>query len=185
MVHCYHIGDKVRMRDFVRVILILALVVILLPQVSVLATNPTVTITVTAEYCSPSISLNVSSWNVNSGDFVTQGSDYVSGLAYFRITNNSGGAVTITISGTDMTGGGYTWDLDDGGSPGNMIYALKAGLSGGDYTIIVRETATYNTLVASLEDEATQDFGLKIWTPTVYSDGNIKSGNITLSVICD
>lgn len=139
----------------------------------------------TVAACSPSISLNTYSWNVNSGSPVDAGSNYVTGLTYFNVTNNSGGAVTITISGTDMTGGGYTWDLDDGGNPGNMIYALKAGLNGGDYTIIARETATYNTLKAGLANGASQLFGLKLWTPTVYADGNSKSGTITLTTVCD
>ena len=140
----------------------------------------------TLSACSPSISLNVSSWSVNGGSPVATSSNYATGIAYFRITNNSGGAVTITIGGTDMTGGN-AWDLADDGSPGNMIYGMYAGLDDADdlYDIIVRETATYNTLVAGLVDAATQDFGLKIWTPTVYTDGVAKSGNITLTVTCD
>lgn len=138
-----------------------------------------------AAACSPSISLNTYSWNVNSGNLVSENSNYSSGLAYFRITNNSGGAVTITIGGADMTGGGYTWDLSDDGSVGDMIYGMKAGLSGGDYTIVVKETAPYNTLKAGLADSGTQDFGLKIYTPTNFDDGNDKSGAITLTAACD
>lgn len=84
-----------------------------------------------------------------------------------------------------MTGGGYTWDLADDGSPGDMIYGLYAGLDGGDYTIVVKESAPYNTLKAGLADSGTQDFGLKIYTPTNFDDGNNKSGSITLTVACD
>jgi hypothetical protein len=140
----------------------------------------------TTSACSPSIELDVSSWNVNSGSPVSENSNYATGLTYFTITNNSGGAVTITIGGTDLTGGGYTWDLDDAGSPGNMIYALKAGLSGGDYTIVVKESATYNELVAGLADSGTQDFGLKLWTPTDFTnENNAKTATITLTATCD
>lgn len=135
--------------------------------------------------CSPSIELNTSSWDVNSGVPVAENADYSSGLDYFTITNNSGGAVSITIHGTDMAGGGYIWDLADDGSPGDMTYGLYAGLEGGSYNIIVRETATYNTLKAGLADEGTQSFGLKIYTPTNYDDGNEKTGTITLTVTCD
>lgn len=135
--------------------------------------------------CSPSISLNTSSWSVNGGSPVSTSSNYATGLTYFRITNNSGGAVTITIGGADMTGGGYTWDLADDGSPGDMIYGMYAGLSGGSYNIIVKESAPYNTLKAGLADSGTQDFGLKIYIPTNFDDGNSKSGTVTLTAVCD
>ena len=136
--------------------------------------------------CSESIENLPASWTVNAGDPVLPNSDYSTGLTFFTVENLSGGAVDITISGTDMTGGGYTWDLADDGSPGDMTYALKAGLDGGDYTIIVRETATYNTLVSSLADSGTQDWGLKMWTPTTFdNEGNEKSGTITLTAVCN
>jgi len=134
--------------------------------------------------CSPSIDLNTSSWDVNSGDPVSEASTYNAGLTFFTITNNSGGPVNISISGIDMTGGGHTWTLSDTATPGDMTYGLKAGLSGGDYTIIVKKNSPYNSLVEDLADEATQDWGLKIYTPTNFDDGNEKSGTITLTVVC-
>lgn len=139
-----------------------------------------------AAACSPSISLNQTSWSVNGGSPVSASSTYETAINWCRITNNSGGTVNITIHGTDMIGGGYTWDLADDATPGSMTYGLKAGLDDADDTFdtIVRETATYNVLVGNLADSATQDFGLKVWTPTAYSDGNTKSGNITLTVAC-
>ena len=142
-------------------------------------------IEIAAAGCSPSISLNTYSWNVNGGSPVTEGSNYATGLTYFTITNESGGAVTITVGGTDMTGGGYTWDLSDDGSAGDMIYGMYAGLSGGDYITVVKESQPYNTLKAGLADEGTQDFGLKIYVPTNFDDGNNKSGTIILTATCD
>lgn len=137
------------------------------------------------EGCSPNYYIAPSGWNINGGNPVSESSNYATGLTYFTVTNNnSGGAIDITISGSDMTGGGYTWDLADNGSPGDMIYGLYAGLSGGDYTIIVKESAPYNTLVSSLANNDAQDFGLKIYTPTNFDDGNDKSGGITLTVVC-
>jgi len=132
--------------------------------------------------CSPSISLNTYSWSAGP---IEENSNYSSGLTHFTITNNSGGAVTITIGGTDMTGGGYTWTLSDTATPGDMICGLKAGLSGGDYTIIVKKTTPYNTLVSGLADSGTQDFGLRLYTPTDFDDGYEKSGTITLTATCD
>lgn len=139
-----------------------------------------------AAACSPSISLNQTSWSVNSGNPVSASSTYETAINWCRITNNSGGTVNITIHGHDMTGGGYTWDLADDATPGSMTYGLKAGLDDADDTfdIIVRETETFNVLVGNMADSATQDFGLKLWAPTAFTDGNQKSGNITLTVAC-
>lgn len=139
-----------------------------------------------AAACSPDISNTPDSWSVNSGDPLLAGSNYSTGLTYFTVTNSSGGPVDISIYGTDMAGGGYTWDLADDGSPGDMTYALKAGLSGGDYTIIVRETEPYNILVSALGNGLTQDWGLRFWAPTVFDedDNNGKSGSVIIEAEC-
>jgi len=104
------------------------------------------------------------------------------GLDYFTITNTGNCAVDIVIYGTDLTGGDDTWDLADDATPGENIYALKAGLDGGDYTIIVRETETYNTLKSNLAISATQDWGLKLWLPTSVTgyDSQQMGGTVTL-----
>ena len=65
-----------------------------------------------------------------------------------------------------------------------MIYGLKAGLSGGDYTIIVKKNSPYNDLVTGLADSGTQDWGLKLWTPTAYTDGATKTGTVTITATC-
>ena len=108
-------------------------------------------------------------------------------LDYFTITNNSGGAVTITIQATDFTGGDDTWDLSDTATAGEDIYGLKAGLEGGDFTIIVKEDAAYNTLVAGLADSGTQDWGLKLYMPTSVTnyDLQLMSATVTLVASCD
>jgi len=136
------------------------------------------------EVCSPSIDVEQSSWNINSGNPVSEDSTYNTGLDWCTITNNSGGAVTIYIQGADMVGGGYTWDLSDDASNGDMVYGMHAGLYGGSYNIIVKESAT-NVLKAGLADSGTQDFGLQIYTPTVFDDGNGKSGAVTITAVCD
>jgi hypothetical protein len=106
------------------------------------------------------------------------------GLTYFTITNTGTCTVDITIGGTDMTGGGYTWTLSDSAIPGDMTYGMKAGLEGGDYTIIVKKTTPYNTLKSGLAVSGTQKFGLKLYTPTGFSDNNAKSGTVTLTAVC-
>ena len=135
--------------------------------------------------CSPSIEISVSTWDVNSGGPVDEDTIYSTGLTWCTITNNSGGAVTITVGGADLVGGGYTWDLSDDGSNGDMVYGMYAGLEGVSYNIVVKESSPYNTLKSGLADEGTQAFGLQIETPTVFDDGNEKSGIMTLTVTCD
>lgn len=133
--------------------------------------------------CSEDITNTPASWNVNGGSPVAVSSTYTTGLTYFTVTNNSGGAVDIDIRATDMTGGN-TWTLSDTATPGSMIYGLKAGLDGGDYTIIVKKNSPYNDLVTGLADSGTQDWGLKLYTPTVYTDGATKTGTVTISATC-
>jgi hypothetical protein len=102
------------------------------------------------------------------------------GLSYFTITNSSSFAIDVTISCTDMTGG-VTWTLADDGNPGANIYALKAGLDGGSYNVIVKKTAPYNELKSALAAAATQKFGITIYAPTSFSDGVGKTGTMTLT----
>jgi len=104
------------------------------------------------------------------------------GLDYFTITNSSGFAVNITISGTDMSGGN-SWDLADDGNVGNMIYALKAGLDGGSYNIIVRETAPFNTLKSNLPSGSTQKWGMTLYAPSTFTDGVAKTGTVTITAV--
>ncbi len=102
------------------------------------------------------------------------------GLNYFTVTNNSGSIVNITISGTDLTGG-TTWTLSDTATPGATTAGIKAGLNGGDYNIIVKKTAPFNTLKSSLGSSASQGWGLQILAPTGYTDSTQKNGSITLT----
>jgi hypothetical protein len=128
----------------------------------------------------PNISVSPSSYDFGT---LGVGTTADTGLTYFTITNTGTCTVDITIGGTDMTGGGYTWTLSDTATPGNMIYGMKAGLEGGDYTIIVKKSTPYNTLKSGLAVSGTQKFGLKLYTPTSFSDGNAKSGTITLTAV--
>lgn len=105
----------------------------------------------------------------------------VTGLNYFAVTNNSGFAVNITIHSTDMTGGN-TWTLADDAVPGANIVGLKAGLDGGDYTIIVKKNAPYNILKSGLAGGGgSQKWGLKLYVPTSTDDGEEKSGVVTVT----
>jgi len=105
-------------------------------------------------------------------------------INYFTIENIGNCAVDVTIQGTNATGGDDTWELSDTATPGENIYGLYAGLDDDDdlFDVIVKKTATYNTLVSDLAEDATQDWGLKIYVPTSLSgyDGQEMTGTITL-----
>ena len=104
----------------------------------------------------------------------------VTGLDRFIVENKSSFSINITISGTDMIGG-TTWTLADDAIPGTNIVGFKAGLDGGDYTIVVRKTTTFNILKSGLAASGTQKWGLKMYAPTVMTDPAAKSGTITLT----
>lgn len=121
---------------------------------------------------------------VNFGQ-VAAGSTPETGLTYLTVTNNSGYTIDIQISGTDMTGG-VGWTLDDDCDPDQNTFGLKAGLDGASepyYTIVVKKTSPYNFLVESLESSESQDWGLKLYAPTSFTDSVTKTGTITLTGI--
>ena len=89
-------------------------------------------------------------------------------------------AVNITIGGTDITGG-TTWTLSDTATPGIATAGMKAGLDGGAYNIIVKKTAPFNILKASLASSASQAWGLQLLAPTNYTDDTQKAGTVTLT----
>ena len=105
-------------------------------------------------------------------------------INYFTLENTGDCAVDVTIQGTDVTGGDDTWTLSDTATPGENTYGLYAGLDDDDdlFDVIVKKTETYNTLVSDLAEDATQDWGLKIYMPTSLSGyGNQEmAGTVTL-----
>jgi hypothetical protein len=126
----------------------------------------------------PDISNNPGSYGFGN---VAEGSTTSTGLTYFTLTNNSGFAIDVTISGTDMTGG-VGWTLSDTATPGSDTYGLRAGLEGGSYDIIVKKTGPYNFLITGMPGSGTtQRWGLQLMAPTSFSDGAVKSGTITLT----
>ena len=81
-----------------------------------------------------------------------------------------------------MTGGDplVTWDLSDTGTAGDAIYALHAGLEGGSYSIVVKETENYNTLKSGLASLGTQSWGLQLSAPTLNAEGENMQGSVFL-----
>lgn len=127
-----------------------------------------------------SISNTPETWDFGT---VSTSSSYETGITYvvdstgFRITNNVAYDVNITISATGMGSG---WLLADSGDPDATHYTLWAGteLTSPDYNIQVTSGGTFLVTVLA---SSTRDWGLKLMTPTSFSDGGLKSGIVTLT----
>jgi hypothetical protein len=116
---------------------------------------------------------------------VENNSSSATGLTALTVTNTGDVALDITISGTDLTGGGVTWTLSDNATVGQNICVLKAGTSG-DYTINVKKTGPYETLKSNLGVSDNQTFGLKFYTPLTFTDptdATEKLGTVTLIIV--
>jgi len=59
-------------------------------------------------------------------------------------------------------------------------YATGGG-TGGEYDTTVKLNSPYNNLCTNLSVNATQSWGLKLYTPTSFSDGYEKTGTVTLT----
>jgi len=128
----------------------------------------------------PEITNTQSTWGPGTLEVGTTSNTAIN---WSTIENTGTGAVDVTIQGTDLAGGDDTWDLADDGSPGENIYGLYAGLDDDDDTfdVIVAES-TANTLLEDLAEDATQDWGIKIYMPTSVTgyDGNSMTAVVTL-----
>lgn len=113
--------------------------------------------------------------------YVDEDEIVTTGLSYFAVTNLGEYTIDLVVSGEDLTGG-VTWTLSDTCTPGVDTCGLKAGLEGGDYTVIVRKTAPYNVLKSSLGPGVSQNWGIKLYAPTTSSDYEEKTGKVTLII---
>ena len=95
----------------------------------------------------------------------------------FTVTNNGVNPVNITISGSNMTGGN-PWTLSPVAVPGPDTYGLKANLDGGSFDIIVNGNSNPLVNVAGGGD---QTWGLQFLAPTLFTDGEVKTGTVTLT----
>ena len=107
------------------------------------------------------------------------------GLTALTLDNYGESAIDITIQATDMNGPTTTWTLSDTATQGNSTFGLRAGLSGGDYTIIVKKTAPFNQLVDGLAAATSQSWGMRMYAPTIIPAFEAMSGNITLGISLD
>lgn len=157
------------------------------------ATEHTISLYGTGEVaaCVEDISNTPATWAAGT---VATGTDYWSsgsepewplddGECHFTVTNNSGGAVDITVKATNFTGGNG-WTLTSG-SPGEDTVRLRAGRSGdANEGAMVILTTSYQAFIDDLPDSADKKWELEMETPSSYTDGVEKSSTITISATC-
>ncbi len=174
------------MKRFRRIALSLMLAITLMAVLAVpaAATNPTVSITVTAEVVS--ITNTMDTWAIGTvavNDVVYFSATGAEDDDYSTITNTGSVAVDVEIQGTDFEGGDYDWTL--AASSGNQTYSLYANntTGGPNYAIEVKSSEPYNDLVTDLAVSGTYDWSMKFTAPTAFNpsdDGNEKSATVTL-----
>jgi len=105
---------------------------------------------------------------------------------FFEVTNNSSQAVNIAIRSTDFSGGAPGgWTL--GATAGENIVVLKAGASGtgSEGAMVVLETGDQpfisNLLGLPSAPDNIKKWELKMETPTVFGNTDVKTAMITLT----
>ena len=102
---------------------------------------------------------------------------------YFTVTNNSSGAISITIKATNFIGGNG-WTLTSG-TPGSATVRMKAGKSGdANEAAMVTLTTGEQSFISALAGSATKKWEIKMETGT-FTDGVLKSSTVTLTATLD
>ena len=159
-------------------IVLLALLSMLVPAQVFAQTTVDVTVNATPAYVG--ITVSPTGYGFGTVGVSTTPSTTTS---YFTIANTSSVVTNQTISVTTATwAGGVTWTHSDTATPGVDTVGLKANKGGtwGAGDVIVK----YNTPNKLAENQAaTTDysFGLKMWAPTEFGDGVLKT--VTVRVI--
>ena len=91
-------------------------------------------------------------------------------INYFTVTNTGDLAVVVTMSCTNLTGGGKTWTLSDTATPLENVWGLQIGLDDADdlYDITIKNASV--EIVHPLAIGAHEHWGMKIYMPTTVTD---------------
>lgn len=162
---------------------VVLLLAVILPAGVVLAADPEVTITVTAQVIS--ITNTQATWgigNVEADDIVYFSATGAEDVDYSQVENTGNVAVDVEIQGENIEGGSYDWTL--AATAGVEQYCLYANTEGTPTTYDIEiKSSAYNDLKGNLAASATWDWSMKFTAPTgfnVLEDGAEKTTTITL-----
>lgn len=102
------------------------------------------------------------------------------GECYFTVTNNSGGAIDITVESDNFTGG-VGWVISN--SVSENVVVLKVGKSGDEEVSLIILTGAPQGFITGLADSGTMKWELRLETGT-FTDGAEKSTIVTLTAVC-
>lgn len=178
--------------------ILLAIILVAIAYLPVMAednSNGQTTITMNTESVM-GISLSQAEWRVEGEKDVSLNTTYKTDLpaSWCTITNEGNANVTISINGDDAkwVSGDYKWTLSSTGANVKNMYALWYHIKGDtadSYTLITKtETAMEWTrdgkgILNLRKHDDTQQFGLKLLTPTQFIGGRTMEAQITISAV--
>jgi len=142
------------------------------------------------------ISLSQAEWRVEGEKDVSLNTTYKTDLpaSWCTVTNKGNTNVTISINGDDakwVSDPSKKWTLSSTGNNGKNVYALWYHIKGDtadSYTLITK-TGTAMKWARNAErlnlakHDDTEQFGLKLLTPTQFIGGRTMEANIILSAV--
>ena len=143
------------------------------------------------------ISLDQAEWRVEGeGADVSLNTTYKTELpaSWCTITNEGNTNVTMFIKGDDakwVSDPSKKWTLSSTGDNGKNVYALWYHIKGdteNSYTVVTKDLASMKWVrdgepLNLAKHDDTQQFGLKLLTPTQFIGGRTMEANITLSAV--
>lgn len=104
-----------------------------------------------------------------------------SGLNDTQTAQNNGNITENFNIKTSNAIGGTQWTV--GGSAGNNVYVHSFSINGGSSWEVLDQADTYETLKTSVAQNGTQNFDLKIHTPTSTTDYQQKTITVTVQAV--
>jgi len=142
------------------------------------------------------ISLSQAEWRVEGEKDVSLNTTYKTDLpaSWCTITNEGNTNVTMFIKGDDakwVSDPSRKWTLGSTGDNGKNVYALWYHIKGDtedSYTLVTKDLASMKWMrdgepLNLAKHDDTQQFGLKLLTPTQFIGGRTMEANIILSAV--
>lgn len=163
--------------------LVLAVALVVGFVVPVVAVNPTVTITISAQITS--ITNTQNTWTVGAVVAGASAIKWGTSDTYSTVENTGNVAVDVEIQGTDFEGGAFDWTLSNTGTAGDKIYALMANSDHSTTYNITVKSASYLDLITNLAATGsdTWTWSMQLTPPTIFDVGDLgasKTATITL-----
>jgi len=161
----------------ITIVLVVALVVSF--ATPVLAADPEVAITITAELVAiTNTQASFAVGTVEAGDGATK---WGASDTHSQVENTGSVACDVELQGTDIEGGDYDWTL--GASAGDKIYQLYANSDHSTTYNIEVKSSSYTDLTTDLAVDATWTWSMQFTPPTIFDAadaGAQKSSTLTL-----